>query len=164
MLSTDIKYYLSGGVANTNPNLSLGGAISNTEVSSTLNGLFDVVSPEEASDGDIEYRCIWVKNNNITETLYNAYLYISSETTSIDTSVKLAYDSAGLQTIINENTAPSSPALTFSAATTKLTGTAIGNLAPGIAKMIWLQWTVTAGASKLNSDAGALVITGGITT
>ena len=164
MLSTDVKYYLSGGVNNTNPNLSLGGVRSNTEVSGSLHGLFDVVSPEEASAGDVEYRFIWAKNNNVTETLYNAFLYISAETTSSDTNVALAYDSVGTQTIANENTAPSSPALTFSTATTKLTGISLGDLAPGVAKMICLRWTVIAGALKLDVDAGALVITGGIST
>lgn len=40
-----IKFYLSGGAANSNPNLSLGGAISNTEIQSQLASYYNGSMP-----------------------------------------------------------------------------------------------------------------------
>ena len=58
IVSGDIKYYLSGGGGNTNPNASLGGAISSTEITpASLHNLFDLVSSADASAGTDDYRC-----------------------------------------------------------------------------------------------------------
>lgn len=164
MVGSDLKYYLSGGTLNTNPNASLGGIISNTQVSTSLHGLFDKVTSEEAAAGDIEYRAIFVKNTHVSETGYDAVLYVSSETTSVSTTIAVAYDSGGSQTVANENTAPSSPTLTFSTPTSKATGIALGDIAPAATKMIWLRRTITAGATKLSGDAGQITVVVGSAT
>lgn len=161
MLVTDIKYYLSGGINNSDPNLSLGGQISNTEAGQAPHNLFDYISPEEAADGDVEYRCIYVKNTNVSETLYGAVLYVSSETTSVSTTVHLAYDDVGIQSIVNESTEPNSPYLSFTKPLTKADGIVLGDIEPAGTKMIWLRWTVTAGAVKSPSDAGQFIVVGG---
>ena len=161
MISTDIKLYLSGGTLNTDPNLSLGGTISNTQVGTAIHQLFDLVSPAEALSGDIEYRCIWAKNIHVSETLYGAKLFVSLETTSTSTVVALAYDATGTQVIVNESTVPIG--LTFSTPYSYATGIDFGDMAPGSTKMIWVKWSVTAGALKM-IDAGQLTITGGIVT
>lgn len=161
MISTDIKLYLSGGTINTDSNLSLGGTISNTQVGTAIHQLFDLVSPDEALNGDIEYRCIWAKNTHVSETFYGAKVFISLETTSVHTTVALAYDSVGTQVVVNENTAP--VGLTFSTPLSYATGILLGDMAPNATKMIWLKWTVTAGALKI-IDAGQLTIMGGIVT
>lgn len=158
ILSGDIKFYLTGGAANTDPNLSLGGAVSATQVSGALHGLFDAVSPEEATAGDMEYRAIEVKNTNPADTLYAASLYISGETTSVDSQVLVGLD-ATTQSVANESTAPAG--VTFSAPTTKATGIALGDIAPGASKRIWLKRVITAGAAKLAGDAGQIAVTGG---
>ena len=164
MVGSDLKYYLSGGTANTNPDLSLGGIISTTQVGTSLHGLFDKVTPEEASAGDIEYRAIFVKNTHVSETAYDAVLYVSAETTSTSTIIAVAYDSAGSQTVVNENTAPSSPAMTFTTPLNKATGVALGDMAPSATKMIWFRRTVTAGAVKLSPDAGQITVIVGSAT
>lgn len=52
-LATDILFYLTGGTGNTDPNASLGGVISTTQVSATaLHNLFHYVSPEAATGGE----------------------------------------------------------------------------------------------------------------
>ena len=161
MISTDIKFYLSGGTANTDPNLSLGGMISNTQAGTAIHQLFDLVLPAEALAGDIEYRCIWAKNTHVSETLYGAKLVVSLETTSTSTVVAWAYDATGTQVIASEKTAP--VGLTFSTPYSYATGIALGDMAPNSTKMIWVKWSVTAGALKM-IDAGQLTITGGIVT
>jgi len=84
VLQSDIKFYLTGAVsdggAQSNPDASLGGYRSSTEImSGQLNNLFDNVSSAEASTGDTEYRCICVKNISL-ETLYNVLSWINAET------------------------------------------------------------------------------------
>ena len=157
---SEILYYLTP-TGNSDPLLSLGGSGYGGAIGAGIHAPFDRVSPAEASAGDIEYRAIVVLNSNVTDTLYDAVVWISTETSSAATTVALAYDSAGTQSVVNESTAPSSPALSFSAPTSKATGIALGDIAPGATKRIWLRWTVTAGAAGTASDAGALSTGGG---
>lgn len=160
VLTTDILYYLTGGVGNTDPNLSLGGTTSSTQVGSGLHNIFDYVSPTEAAAGDVEYRAITVKNNNIADTLYDAKVYISLETTSADSTIALAYDSGGSQSVVDESTAPSAPALTFTSPTSYSTGIGLGDMAPAATKRIWLRRTITAGAGIQANDNGSLTVSG----
>lgn len=145
IISSDIKFYLSGGAANSDPNASLGGAISSVEmVDNTLHNLFDKVSVAEALAGDTEYRAIFIKNTHATLSFENIVLSISSQTSSADSSLQfaLAGEAIGvstIETIANENTAPSGE--TF--ATTPVT---IGTLAPGEMKGIWVKWIIDAAA------------------
>jgi len=63
--SASIKRYLSGGASNSDPLLSLGDVISSTVLATlTLHALFDVVDGTEASAGDTEYRCWYLKNDD----------------------------------------------------------------------------------------------------
>ena len=82
--ASDIKFYLTGAVSDggvqTDPDLSLGGCRSASEITSgQLNNLFDNISSAEASAGDTNYRCICVKNTAL-ETLYNILSWIYAET------------------------------------------------------------------------------------
>ena len=160
IIAGDLKFYLTGGVANSDPNLSLGGTRSTTQVGTALHQLFDTVSPEEATAGDVEYRAIDIVNTNVIDTLESAFLYISLETGSTSSTVALGYDSVGTQSAANESTAPTD--VTFSTPTSKATGIALGNIAAnGGSKRFWLRRTITAGAAKHAADAGQLSITGG---
>ena len=161
MVNTDIKVWLTGGAGNTNPNLSLGGVTSATEAGETLHALFDYITPEEAAAGDTEYRAVDIKNTHLAETLYGAVLYISSQTSSDDTSFAVAYDT-GTQSVANENTAPSAPALTFSIASTKATGIVLGDMAPSVKKRVWVKWIVSAGAVKMLNDTAKFKVEGGV--
>ena len=61
------KWYLSGGAANDDPELAIGGAKSSEEISGTaLNNLFDDNSGVEAAAGRTEYRCLYVENTGAT--------------------------------------------------------------------------------------------------
>ena len=159
VVSSDLKFYLTPG-SNTDPLLSLGGAGQGSEISAAIDGIFQDVTAAEAAAGKISYRSIVVKNSNVTDTLYGATIWISTETSSADTTSALALDS-GTQSVANELAAPSSPTLTFTTPTTQAGGISLGDIAPAGVVRVWLRRTVTAGAVATASDAGALSIGGG---
>lgn len=158
VIQAEIIYYYTGTGSQAAPGGSLGGSITANECGTSINHLFDNVSPTEASAGDIEYRAISVKNTNGADTLYDAYLWISLETVSAGTTIAIAYDSTGTQSVGNESTAPSG--LSFSTPLSKATGISLGDMAAGVAKRIWVRRTVTAGAVAA-SDNGTLIVEGG---
>lgn len=150
IVSTDIKYRLSGGAANADPDLSLGGAKSSTEAPADL---FDDVSSAESAAGDIEYRCFYVHNANATLTLQNAVVWIVSNTTGnrIAIGVGSAAVNGTEQTVANENTAPTG-GVTFSQPASKGAGLALGNIPAGQHKAVWVRRTVPASTGAANDS------------
>lgn len=158
IVSTDIKYRLSGGASNTDPAAALGGAKSSTDAASTI---FDDVSSAEATAGDIEYRCIYVHNNHGSLTLQGAKVWIQTQTPSADTDVAIGLGSSAIngteQTVANEGTAPAS--VTFSAPSSFAGGLTIGDIPAGQHKAVWVRRTVNASAASVN-DSFALRVQG----
>lgn len=161
IVSTDIKYRLSGGASNTDPAAALGGVKSSTDAASTI---FDDVSSAEATAGDIEYRCIYVHNNHGSLTLQGAKVWIQTQTPSADTDVAIGLGSSAVngteQTVANESTAPTS--VTFSAPSSFAGGLTIGDIPAGQHKAVWVRRTVNAGAAAA-SDSFALRVQGDTT-
>lgn len=163
----DIDFHLSGGGANADPNASLGGVRSSTQlVDATLHNLFDIVSGDEAAAGDAEYRCFYVRNAHGTLTLQNAEVYIQSNTPSGDTDVAIGLDPAGVgdgsatgvaATAADESTAPAGVTFSQPASGTPL---AIGNLAPGESQAIWVRRDVAAAAAAYNNDQAVIRVQG----
>jgi hypothetical protein len=168
--SADIKYRLSVTAATGDSSAgtaatSLGDQVSTTAITTaTLNNLFDDVSGAEAAAGDIEYRCIFVLNDHATLTLQAAQVTIASQTAggglidiALDNIAVSAKGSASAQAaqIANESTSPGASAGAFGAGPL-----AIGDMAPGQVKGIWLRRTVTAGAGALNPDGVILSVSG----
>lgn len=137
IIASDIDYKHSGGASNSNPALSLGGIVSSVDV--TPNDLFDDVSSAEASAGDTEYRCIYVKNSHGTLTLQAAKIFISANTTG--NRVWLALGGEGkngtAETVANEGAAPVGEV--FSQPTDYAGGLLLGDLAPGETYPVWVQ-------------------------
>lgn len=161
--SSDIKLYLSGGAANSDPNAALGGAISSTEVTdNSLHNLFDKVTGAEGAAGDIEYRCVYIKNTHGSLTLEAAKVWIATQTPSGDSAIAIALGGEGengtAETIANENTAPSGES--FSAPTDYAGGLSLGDLEAGNHYPLWVRRTITAGAAAYNSDSVVLGIQG----
>jgi len=158
IISTDIKYRLSGGASNTDPAASLGGAKSSTDAASTI---FDDVSSAEATAGDIEYRCVYVHNNHGSLTLQGAKIWIQTQTPSADTDVAIGLGSSAVngteQTVANEGTAPTG--VTFSAPSSFAGGLTIGDIPAGEHKAVWVRRTVNAGAAAA-SDSFTLRVQG----
>lgn len=157
IVSSDIKYRLSGGSSNTDPAASLGGVKSSTDASN----YFDDVSSAEASSGDTEYRCIYVHNNHGTLTLQGAKIWIQTQTPSADTDVAIGLGSSAVngteQTVANESTAPTS--VTFSQPSSFAGGLSIGDIPAGQHKAVWVRRTVNAAAAAA-SDSFTLRVQG----
>lgn len=105
ILSGQIKLFKSSN------GVGLGGPISPTEIQSgALNNIFDDVSSSEALDGDVEYRCVYVKNENGSIPLKNGIAYIFAQTSSPDTNIEIGLGVAGPNNdeppIPDESTAP----------------------------------------------------------
>ena len=166
IIATDIKYYLSGGATgagNTDPAVSLGGVITTSEITTaTLHNLFDVVSSAEATAGDTEYRCIYVKNDHGSLTLQNAVVWIQTNTPSSDTTVEIALATEGVnastETIANESTAPTGEV--FSAPASEGAALAIGDIPAGQYQAIWIKRIVSSSAAAYNSDNFVLRVRG----
>ncbi len=154
IVSGDIKYYLSGGAGNSDPNAALGGAISSTEVSGTaLNNIFDNVSGDESGPGDTEYRGIYVKNTHGSLTLQAAKLWLESEVGSGATiSIALADEgvNATMETIATESAAPVGPS--FTAPTSKGAGLSLGNIPNGQFYGFWIKRVVPSSTGAQAAD------------
>jgi hypothetical protein len=164
--SGDIQYRLSGGAGNSDPNASLGGVISSTAVTdNTDNNLFDDVSGAEHTAGDVEYRCIYVRNNHGSLTLTSAVVWIQSDTTGAESDISIAVGTAAVngteQTVADESTAPSGVSWS-DAATSRATGLALGSLPAGQHKAVWIRRTISAGSTPQAADT-CIVQAGGDT-
>jgi hypothetical protein len=160
----NLKYYLSGGAGNSNPNASLGGAISTTEVGTGLNNLFDDVTGDEASAGDTEFRCIYFKNTDAdADGLISAKLWIDTQTSGGD-SIEIGLDLAGkngtADTVADENTAPD-PAVTFGAHATKVTGLSLATpLVQNDYQALWIKRIVPSSCASTASDTSSITVEG----
>lgn len=152
IVSGDIKYRLSGGAANTDPTLSLGGAKSSTDMSTNL---LDNVSSAEALAGDIEYRAFYVHNNHGTLALESAKIWIQANTPSGDTTLEIGIGTSAVnateQTVATESDAPSG--VTFAAAANEGAAIALGNIPAGQHRAVWVRRTVNAAAAASNDTA-----------
>lgn len=164
--SSDIEYRLSGGASNTDPDAALGGAMSTVGggliTTAVLNNLFDDVTGDEGSSGDVEYRCIYIRNNHGSLTLSSAKLWIQTDSASSDSVVDLALGGEGnggtAETIANESTAPSGEV--FSHPSNKAAGLDLGDLATTEFYPVWVRRTITASASAANNDGPTLRVEG----
>lgn len=159
ILPSEIKFYYSAS-----PTLSLGGAISATELTSNVHNLFDKVSSAEAASGDIEYRCFYIKNTNATLTLEGVKLWISIDNSGADSDIELALDNCGINgtasIIANETTAPTQIVSAFSAHASEDTSISIGNLAAGQHQAVWVKRIIYAGAQSVNNANVTLIVKG----
>lgn len=78
-ITKDIVFTYSGGKLNDSPNASLGGEASPVLIENGINNLFDDITPREADDGQVDYRCFYVFNQHEDETIFNIKSWINSE-------------------------------------------------------------------------------------
>lgn len=121
IVSGDLDYFLTGavsdGAAQSDPDASLGGYRSSTEITSASdNNLFDDVGGAEASAGDTEYRCFVIKNSHGSLALTAAKVFVETDDGNSDTTMSLALErpatanatDGDAQTVANESTVPAS--------------------------------------------------------
>ena len=147
-MAASLQLFLTGGAGNTNPNASLGGVRSNTQLSSSpMNNLFDDVQPDEAIAGSVEYRAIDIYNaGDASAAAVKAY--VDPDTASEDTTLDLGLDST-TQSIDDETIAPIGVSFEHYSPESKLS---ISNIAASGAQRLWLRRTVTAGATNISND------------
>ena len=146
-------FHLTGGAANADPDLSLGGTGSSVRLSITaLNNLFDNVNPDEI-DGValVEYRAFDIVNEGDAEAR-NIEFFLT-DTPNVESILATWYDSTGTQSIVNETTEPVGATWT-----TPLVGSkqSLGNLAAAGTHRIWIRRTIDADATNINNDTGIL--------
>ncbi len=159
IIATDIKRRLSGGAANSDPNASIGGIKSTTELAPAAdNNLFDDVLGSESQAGDVEYRCLYYHNGHATLTAQNFRIWISTNTPAPGSDVSIGLDPAGIgdgsttgvaATPADEDTAPAGVAFSQPNAGSPLV---VGNLAPGQSIALWIRRTISAAAAAHNAD------------
>jgi len=150
IVSSDIKYRLSGGASNADPLLSIGGAKSSVDASN----YFDDVSSAEALAGDVEYRCIYIHNNHGTLTMLGAKVWIQTQTPSADTDVAIGLGTSaigGTETAVaDESTAPAG--VTFSQPSSFAGGLTVGDIPPGQGKALWVRRTINSAAAAASDN------------
>jgi len=121
IVAGDLDKYLTGagsdGGAQADPDASLGGYRSSTEITDDSdNNLFDDVSGAEAAAGDVEYRCICIKNAHGSLELQNAKVFLQEADVGAGNSIAFAVETpesthltdGDAQTVANESTVPAS--------------------------------------------------------
>ena len=89
----DIVYTLSGGSSNIDPASALGGPPSTQVIAG--NEVFNDISEEDSISGRVDYRCIYIANNNPFDSLFATELSIIKEVSggaTIDFGVPVATD------------------------------------------------------------------------
>lgn len=157
----DIKFYHSGGVGNSDPNASLGGIKSTTEVTTaTLENLFDNVSSADAAAGETNYRCMYVENTHATDSLTAAVTFFQAVPSV--TGIAMGLDPAGKNgtatTIANEDAAPAG--VSFTTPTDAGSGLNLTDLTAGDFYAIWLRRIVAPGASSDPLDSTTVRVQG----
>jgi len=155
IITSEIQYRLSGGAANADPLLSLGGIKSATAFGANF---FDDVTSAQSAAGSVEYRCLYVHNNNATLIYQNAVIWIQANTPSVDTTLDIGIGTSAINGVeaatASETVAPTG--VTFSAPTAFGAGLVLGSIPAGQHRAVWVRRTVNAGAAAINSDTYTL--------
>lgn len=156
-----LEFRLTGGSENSDPNASLGGAMSSTQLSETaMNNLFDNVSPSEANDGDVEYRAIDIYNSGDASG-ESVEVYMSVETSSPDSELDFYNDgtthdgSDQGDEIADESTEPSGASWSHHTDASKLS---LPSIAASMATRLWIRRTISAEATNTNEDLGTIAV------
>ena len=156
--SADIRYFKS-------ENGSLGGDIDpfGEIQDGILHNLFDAVGALEALGGDVEYRCIFIKNNNAVDTLMNTKVYFNGTPDSTSrTAVAIAPGTSGLnnteQTLANEDSAPLG--ISFETASAPSTAIDLGDIPPNSYRAVWVRRDVTSGAPATANATFSITVVG----
>jgi len=157
--SYDLEYFNSTNY--------LGGPLTgNALISNVLNGLFDEVDSVGSSQGETNYRCIYIKNSHSSITLQNAKAYMAALTPSSKTALSIGVGTSiagGIeQSIPNETTSP--VGIYFNVAAGVENVIDLGAIPPNSWKAIWLRRIVDPGAGAAAEDGATIVVLGDTTS
>ena len=157
-----LEFRLTGGGSNSDPDASLGGAMSSNQLSATaMNNLFDNVTPTEASDGDVEYRAIDIYNSG-DEAAISGEIYMDTETSSADSQLDFYNDgtthdgSDQGDTIADESTEPDGASWSHYTSASKLALPT--SIAASEATRLWIRRTISAAATNTANDQCTIAV------
>lgn len=146
---------------------SLGKYITSDDlVDATIQNLFPNLTGDENAASQLDYQLMFIYNAHGTLTLTSAVAWISSEVAGgvsyaiwpdSTAASALANASAQALTIASRTTAPA--ASSFTAPTTKATGVALGSIANGQVKGLWVRRTA-ANTSAVDNDGATISVSG----
>lgn len=166
IVSTDIRYRYSvpsGTAGNLSPydgpGTSRGRHVSTTTLpDGGLNNLFPDITGDENAAGNVDYQCVFVHNAHASLTLKSAKVWMASEVAG-GAQAALAVDNIAA-TQLGANVTQAAEISTkdvapvgvsgFSTATTKGAALALGDLAPGTVRAIWIRRTATNSGATAN--------------
>lgn len=166
----NLLVYLSGGAANEDPALSIGGARSATLVGSSLGDLFQDITLAQAAAGVVLHRCVYFRNEDPNEIgLKDAVAYVAVSSPSLWTEVDIGLAPEGLNGVAelleDQETPPTG--VTFSHPSSHYhqpeqdAPLALPTpLLEGDAVPAWVRLTVTAGAELPEIDYCLLAFVG----
>jgi len=151
ILESDLIHRLSGGVGNTDPNLSIGGIMSTLAggivITDTLNNDMDDITSTEAAASILIFHGYFYENTHSTLTWTAPVFWIESQTSSGDTTATIAIapeaKNLPIQVLPNEETVPTG---SFLSPANKAAGLVIGSLDPNDNRGFWVGYDVFAGA------------------
>lgn len=153
-MPSSLELHLTGGVDNADPDASLGGVMSTTQLSETpLNSLFDDIEPNEARDGDTEYRALDLYNAGNDDAV-SITAWLPTDSASPDTAITVGLDPT-TDSVANENTAPID---VIFVAPTALDPLIISDIAALGAQRIWFKRVCGALALNHKQDGFPLLI------
>jgi hypothetical protein len=164
--AASLKYYLSGGAANADPNASLGGARSSVQVAAGIDNLFADATAAEAAAGSVKYRCIYFRNEDANANGLMAPLaaWLAAVPAVTGFAIGIGTAKGDAATVVDENTSPVVGTLVgaaFSAPTTKATGIACpAPLLQNEYVAVWVRRTILAGAASNPNDGATIDLEG----
>jgi hypothetical protein len=165
--AANLKWFYSGGANNSDPSLSIGGAVSSVQLSTTtLHNLFDRVTGDEAEAGMTRYRLLYFKNVDADAdglmapvVLYFATLPFNGDT--IQMGISAQGKNAAATAITNEFTAPSG--VSFAAPVSKASSTLVLPSPPYVQNEyigVWFKHVVPALQTASAGNAASWVVVG----
>lgn len=140
------------------------GNVSNTvTVSNRDNNLFDDVTKAEALAGDVNYRCIYVKNTHASDIATSVSFWINQDSLGADT-IAIGADPAGVgngsttgvaTTIVNEATAPAG--VIFSQPLSEAAAINLGTFTFGTGRAVWIKRDVPVSTLVATADDTSLL-------
>ena len=127
--------------------LSVGGGISNTLVAdNVLNSAWDDVTFGEATAGESEYRCFYLRNSHPTLTAYDVRMWIDTNTVAPGEEIQIAVGAAAVNAtesaVANENTSPPSGTVFFTTAPDENSAIVLGDIPALQYRAFWIKRVV----------------------
>lgn len=160
-MALTLVWNLTGGVSNSDPNLSLGGEHSSVAVAvPPMNNIFDDVSAAEASTGDTEYRAIDLTNTGSAPITKVAFRFVPTTPMSPSSTLTVGISTSptnSTQSIASESAAPTNVTFSNPDTTAPLS---LPDVPVGGYVRVWFRRVIAANAANIAEDKRSFEVTG----